>query len=362
MAVPDTQLRIPFTTLLKIALFALMVAILVRTTSVLVMLLVASLLAVMLAPFESWLEERGVRRGLAMTLLAFLVFGIVAAFVILVVPRTLTETQQVSRHVPALSERVSREVPFLAPYAQALAAELQRPPTAQQAKRSVAQGLKIGGYAAAALINVAFVLVLTLYLVVDGKRLAAWLISFAPRAQRKKIAMTADEVRPVIFAYMRGQLITSTLAASVALAVLLPLHVPAALPLAVLAFFGDFIPVIGTIAAVTPAVLLALVVGPTQALIVAAVYVAYHLIESYIIIPRVYGRQMRLSTLTVLLSVFIGWSLLGPLGSVLILPVVAAYPPIEHIWLRDRLAPDTIEKHDAIEDGDEEEVDKVLRP
>jgi predicted PurR-regulated permease PerM len=35
--------------------------------------------------------------------------------------------------------------------------------------------------------------------------------------------------------------------------------------------------------------------------LVAALYVAYHLIENYFILPKVYGNRLRLSTLTVLI-------------------------------------------------------------
>ena len=100
---------------------------------------------------------------------------------------------------------------------------------------------------------------------------------------------------------------------------------------------------------IIPAVLLAFAVSPLKALIVLVVYLAYHLTESYWIIPRVYGRQMRLSTLTVLLAVTVGGVLQGAIGAVLILPFVAAYPVIEELWLAPRLG-DTVDEHERIEE------------
>ncbi|HKO01847.1 MAG TPA: AI-2E family transporter, partial [Thermoanaerobaculia bacterium] len=126
-------------------------------------------------------------------------------------------------------------------------------------------------------------------------------------------------------------------------------HVPAPLPLAVIAAIADLVPVVGTILMTAPAAAMALTRSPGIALIVIAAYLAYHLIESYFIVPRVYGKQMRLSTLTVLVAIAVGGTLQGPLGAVLILPVVAAYPIIERIWLRDELPPDTVSRHEAIE-------------
>lgn len=77
----------------------------------------------------------------------------------------------------------------------------------------------------------------------------------------------------------------------------------------------------------------------------------YRFVESYFIIPRVYGDEIRLSTLTVLLAVAVGGTLQGAFGAILILPFVAVYPIVERIWLRDELAPGTVERHERIEEG-----------
>ncbi|MGZ5494017.1 MAG: AI-2E family transporter, partial [Thermoanaerobaculia bacterium] len=144
----------------------------------------------------------------------------------------------------------------------------------------------------------------------------------------------------------------------VAFGTLMLLGVKAAIPLAVLAFVGDFIPVLGFLASIVPAVLLALLKSPAAALIVVVAYVAYHLVENYFIVPRVYGKTLRLSTLVVVLSVTFGWMVAGSAGAVLILPLAAAYPSIERIWLRRHLAPDTIPKHDAIESDDPKRAER----
>ena len=112
------------------------------------------------------------------------------------------------------------------------------------------------------------------------------------------------------------------------------LHVPAALPLAVIAFMADLLPVVGTIAMTVPAVLLALTVGPVKALLVLAGYMLYHFVESYFIVPRVYGKQMRLSTLTVLLV----HALFGAFFAGLMMPREAG---VERVFAR-RIEPATI--------------------
>jgi predicted PurR-regulated permease PerM len=109
--------------------------------------------------------------------------------------------------------------------------------------------------------------------------------------------------------------------------------------------------VVGTIAMIAPAALLALTVSPLRAMLVVAAYLAYHLIENYLIIPRVYGNQMRLSTLTVILAIAVGGTLQGVIGALLALPIAAAYPIVERIWLRDQLPSDTVERHEELQDA-----------
>src|ERR1041385_4736783 len=205
-----------------------------------------------------------------------------------------------------------------------------------------------GMYAIEALTAVIFVLVMAIYLLIEGRRAFQGLIPFAEPRQRKKWERTAHEIGGVILAYMRGQAITCFLCGGWAYLVLTLCRVPAALALAVIAFVADLVPVVGTIVMTVPAVLLALLVGPLQALLVAGGYLLYHLVESYFIVPRVYGSQMRLSTLTVLLAIAAGGALQGALGAVLILPFVAAYPIVERIWLREQLPDDAVARHDAM--------------
>jgi predicted PurR-regulated permease PerM len=190
-----------------------------------------------------------------------------------------------------------------------------------------------------------------IYLVVEGRRAFAWLISFAPANNRQRIDRTAQEIRSVMLAYMRGSVITASICGIYVFVVLSALHVPFALLLAVMGFLFDFIPVVGTIIMTVPATLLALMISPGRALMVAGAYVLYHVIEAYVLIPRIWGHEMRVSTLTVLLAIAIGGTLQGAIGAVLALPLAAAYPIVERIWLREHLPPDTVPRHEALEES-----------
>jgi hypothetical protein len=65
----------------------------------------------------------------------------------------------------------------------------------------------------------------------------------------------------------------------------------------------------------------------------------------------------------VLLALLVGGTLQGIVGAVLVLPIVAAYPIIERIWLEDYLAPEVLADHEALEASPDAEhvVDAVLQ-
>jgi predicted PurR-regulated permease PerM len=81
---------------------------------------------------------------------------------------------------------------------------------------------------------------------------------------------------------------------------------------------------IGGILAVTPAVLSALSQGPGTAAIVAAMMFAYQEFENRVLVPRIYGRALRLSPAAVLIALLVGGKLMGILGALLALPIAAA--------------------------------------
>jgi predicted PurR-regulated permease PerM len=120
------------------------------------------------------------------------------------------------------------------------------------------------------------------------------------------------------------------------------------------------IPLVGIIIATVPAALLALTSSPVSALTVTASYVAYHLFETYFIVPRVYGSKLRLSTLAVLLALIVGGTLQGILGAVLVLPLVAAYPIIERIWLKNYLSKEVIADHKALAKAADAKSDEAV--
>jgi predicted PurR-regulated permease PerM len=361
----DVHLHLPTATIIKVLLAALVATAVVRLWPEFVFLLLSLLLAVALNPLVARAEAKGLSRGHAITLLAF-VMAVAAVFLVAVVLTSLAEQlARLAHDFPALREGVLHRLRGNHPMLKRILGEIFALPESPELAAQLKRPLSLGQSAVMGAAGIFFTLVLTLYLLIDGKRLYAWLLAYVPRKHRDRMAETVDEVSEVVYAYVRGQVITSIAFALFAALVLHLFRVPAAWPLAIFAGLCDVIPVVGIVIATLPAAFLALTVSPATAALVLALYIAYHVVESYLVVPRVYGQRLRLSTLAVLLALVAGNTLQGLVGAVLVLPLVAAYPIIERIWLARFLSAEVIKDHRALasaaETGSEHAVDTVLQ-
>ncbi len=101
------------------------------------------------------------------------------------------------------------------------------------------------------------------------------------------------------------------------------LGLPLALPVAVLSFFGGFIPYIGQFITSAIAFLVAFAFGSTQDIIIMGVYTAVmNVVQGSVIAPLVYGRAVSLHPAVVLVAIPAGGTLAGILGMFLAVPIL----------------------------------------
>jgi predicted PurR-regulated permease PerM len=358
------ELHIPMTTILKLIGSGLGLWAVWLLWPEFLLFLIAILLAVTLNPAVEWLERKRIARSVSVIVIASVALGLLALFVVFLLPPLTAQMSHLFQDGPAFRARILDRIPARYPAVQSMIRALFDWSSSLKAITVFERSFAWGQSAATGLVTSAIVLVLTLYLLLDGKSLYAWLLAFVPRTYREKVAITMDEVSDVIHAYVSGQLLVAVLFAVFTAGLLTILGVPAAAPLAVIAGVCDIIPVLGILLATVPAVLLGLAVSPGTAALVAVVYLGYHLAETYFILPRIYGNKLKISTLSVLLALLVGGRLQGIIGAVLVLPLVAAYPIIERHWLSGFLRSRVLTDHDALakaaESGSDDAIDAVI--
>jgi predicted PurR-regulated permease PerM len=345
---PDTPRRrvaieVPWRTLLKLMAAVVLVWLWLKLVQLVLVLIVAALIAVTLNPIVVWLEGRGWKRVTGTLLVGFVLVATIGGFLWLTWASLADQFKYVTEHFGEFERDLVNRVPAW------IRDAIGSQDIGEIEQRIAGFALRVGQSAASAVVVMLLGFILTLYLLIEGRPTVDWLIAFVPQRHRPRVEQTLVEGERVIFAYVAGNVITSIFAAVFVLVSLSLLNVPAALLLALLAGICDFVPVIGFIVSSLPAIVLGLTVSGTTGLIVAALYVAYHAAENYLIAPWAYGDRLKLSDLAVVIAFVVGAEVAGVVGALIALPVAAAYPAIERIWLRDALAEDTVREHKAIE-------------
>ncbi|HEY8848820.1 MAG TPA: AI-2E family transporter, partial [Thermoanaerobaculia bacterium] len=157
-------MRIPFTTLIKVALALLLVAIVVKLWPVILMVIIAVLIAVMFDPLVVWLEGHRARRALGITVVAVILFGSLLLFFVVLVPAMSHQLSELSRQLPRIAQRIGSAFPPAAPWLQGIRGGPQQMAASPQMKTWLARGLIAGKYAIEGVTAVIFVMVIAVYL------------------------------------------------------------------------------------------------------------------------------------------------------------------------------------------------------
>jgi predicted PurR-regulated permease PerM len=118
--------------------------------------------------------------------------------------------------------------------------------------------------------------------------------------------------------------VISVISAVVTFVWLIAFGVPYPLLLAILFALLDLIPVIGSLIAGALVALAAFSVSVPVGLATIGYFVAYKLVEDYLLTPKVFGRVLRMPALVTVCAILIGGALLGLVGALVALPTAAA--------------------------------------
>jgi predicted PurR-regulated permease PerM len=148
-----------------------------------------------------------------------------------------------------------------------------------------------------------------------SERLAPW--------RREQADQAASRSVTVLGGYMLGTGAISAFGAITQFAIMFILGLPLALPLAVLSFFGGFIPYIGSFITTGIAFLVTVAVGsPTDILVMLAFTLIFNIVTGNIVAPLVYGKAVNIHPAVVLMAIPAGGAIGGVLGMFLVVPIV----------------------------------------
>ena len=307
---------------------ALGVFLVIQLKIVVIPFLAGLLLTALLYPVVAWLTRKGMKRGLAVALSVVATLAIVGGLL-------FTVGKQVQYAYPTLQDQfvnslnTARDTLSQEPFGlqvEELDKYIDDIVQYAQANADVfITGISTAGSTAGHFIAGVFLAVFaTIFLLLDGRKIWAWVVTLFPRALRERLSKAGEKGWSTLINFVKSQIAVAGVdAVGIGVAALL-LQVPLAIPIAVLVFFGSFIPVVGAIITGTIAVVLALVFnGWLVAVLMLAAVLLVQLIEGHVLQPFLMGKAVKIHPLAVVFAVAIGSLLAGIPGALFAVPIVA---------------------------------------
>lgn len=295
-------------------------------------LLVAALLATLLRPVHNFFRKLRFPRILAAITTILLLIAFVLGLLFQVGQQIITGFAEMADQVRvgvmelvAMAEEVGRDLGITISaedFNQWMAEATQ---WVQDNSESILGGaMSIGSTAGNLMVGLILALFTLIFFLSDGRRIWDFSVNFVPRKFRPAIHGAGRRGWTALGTYVRVQVFVAAVdAVGIGIGAAL-LGVPFALPVAVLVFLGSFIPIIGAVVTGAIAVLLALVAnGLVNALLMLGVVLLVQQIESNVLQPIVMGKAVKLHPLAVVLAVTAGTTLLGIVGALFAVPVLA---------------------------------------
>lgn len=316
------RIDISLRTIVYVLLAVASVWVIAKLTSVLIVVVVALILVGTIEPLVAWLEKRGLGRSLALALV-FVVFALtLVGLIILTVPPLISQLFQLISDAPHSRDKL---VAWLSGFdgTKSLVKSVKSIPLddlAASAAKSVV------GYSTVVLSAIGYSLTtmfLAIYILADPVRSKSLIYAVVARRHHIKLARILIEMKIIVGGYMRGQLITSAAITVFTFVLLTIFGVENALAIAIFAGLTDVIPFVGGLIASAPVIAAVSGSGVVAMISVASIMLVYQEFESRLLVPRVYGRVLRISPAVVLIALLVGGTLMGILGALLALPVAA---------------------------------------
>lgn len=303
-----------------------------RTVSVVILaVVVAMFLAAVLWKPTNWLRARRVPAALAGIMTLAAAVAVLVGVIVLIIP-------QIANNFDTLSDDVAELVTSIRAWLVTGPLGLTENEIDSYWQRITEWAQSVGGESllggATALLEFItgtfLAVVVTFFLLKDGRKLLDGLEARLTPSRAQKVETGFRIGRRSLAHYIGGIALVGLFDATLIAIALWIVGAPLVLPLALIVFFGAFIPLVGAFVSGLLAVAVAFVNGGvTDGLIILGVVIGVQQFEGDVIMPLVFGQTLRLHPLVVLLGVAAGGIAFGLFGAFLAVPLIAVWVAID---------------------------------
>jgi predicted PurR-regulated permease PerM len=297
-------------------------------------------IVLLLNPLVLLLGRLKVPRGVAVTLVYLAFLALLVLLIILALPPLINQAKGLLGRVPEWGRALEEWLEEAQVWLEVRGVNVNLPTYVGRLDEwlqtrgtdTVGVLFRFGTNVVASLVTGFMIIIISFYMLADGKRLHKTLVRVLPGGQRVA-EKYLDGVQRSFITYVKGQ---SLLATSVGLAAglgvwILGWDVVAIWPegsrwaflFGVWAGVTEVIPYVGPWLGAIPPLIAALFHSPEAAIWVGVIYLVVQLLESHILTPNIMGTTIGVHPLVVIFAVLAGAQIAGILGMLLVAPVLA---------------------------------------
>ncbi|GAB4510809.1 MAG: AI-2E family transporter [Anaerolineae bacterium] len=283
----------------------------------LAMFLLAITIAAGFAPVVRWLSH-WLPRTVAV-LLIYLVFLITLVIIgILIAPSLETQFTQLLDSLPQIQDRAQQVIDELGLSSSVIETVIG---AIQQFGNTL---ISVPITILTAVADTIFVLILSLYLLLDAPGIRRFVLSLFPDELSQQVDDVGTDMLEAAGGWVRGVVIDVIIVGIIVAVGLTIIGLPFALVLGVMAGLFEILPIVGSLLASIPVLLVALLQSPTTALITLIFFLIVQQIEGNLLAPNIMHDQAKVPQFLVLFAILVGGAVGGILGALVAIPLAAA--------------------------------------
>ncbi|WP_448589067.1 AI-2E family transporter [Thermodesulfobium sp.] len=303
---------------------------------ILMLFFISLLLAYLIEPLFKFILRFQKNRVVSLILSYFIIFVFLGSIGIVLIFGLSNELKSIARHLPVYFENIkvylnnlqnllnSFSIPidirssfngiFLSQqYIQTHPYSLSFNESAKVLKTFLTESIRIG-------VSVFVVFMIAAFWIIDFENIKEGLLTIFPPDKRKEVIELSSDIDFVLKRIVRGQFLICLINGTLTTLALVILKIQYAILIGVLAGCLSVIPVFGTLSTTFPAVLLGLTQSWVVSLEVVIVILCIHWFESYVLSPKIMGKQAQIHPILVILALVSGEQLFGFEGLILAIP------------------------------------------
>ncbi|MFL6110464.1 MAG: AI-2E family transporter [Catenulispora sp.] len=295
--------------------------------SLLSILLLAVFFATALDPMVTALVNRGLRRSLAVTVVALGVLALIAGFVAVVFPPVDKEVNSLINAIPGYLDDLRNKSTYLGKLEDKyqFVEKAKSWIDANKAGTLDLNGILGAGKAVFSILTGTLTAIaLTLYFVANMPGIKRFGYHLVPIRRRPRVSELTDRILAQVGRYVIGQMVIASIGGFFTWAWALAWGIPYPAALGVVVALFGLVPVVGSSIGGAIVTLVALTVSVKVAAATLVYYVAARLAEDYLVAPRVNRRTVDVHPMVTILAVLAGAALFGVVGALVAIPAAVA--------------------------------------